>query len=521
MFKKILFLVFFTVSFAFSAVQEIHIGNGQGDPKDLDPQTNTSNEEGHIIRNLFEGLVSKDPKTADPIPGLALNWKISKDGKQIVFNLNPKAIWSDGTPVTADDFVYSWTRFLDPKLAAENAAFGYAILNGRAYNQGKEKDPKKLGLKALNPTTFQVTLEKAVPYFIRLVSHYNFYPVPKHTIEKYGAKWTRPENMVSNGPFILSKWETNKVVTLVKNPKYWDKEKVQLEKMHFYVLTPDTEEKMFRSGKLHSVYELPMDKIPYWEKEGKGVFHRSLYLGNYFYWMNVHKAPLDNLLVRRALNLAIDREKITKFVTKGNQDPATAFVPPGCGGYQPVPVLPKDGSEIKKAQKYLAQAGFREGKGFPKIQLLYNTNENIKKIAEATQGMWKENLGIEVELVNVEWKVLLDTLNQKDFHIGRASWTADYNDPTTFLNLFLSFSENNHAGWKNAEYDKWMKESEVELSPKKRIDLLKRAEAVLLSELPIIPIYYFTRSTLRSPKVVGWFDNAEDARSLKEVYLRD
>lgn len=522
MLKKNLFLLLLVLlAPCFGAVQELTVGFGSGDAKDLDPQTNTSNSEGHVIRNLFEGLVIKDPRTADPIPGIALDWKVSKDGKKYTFNLNPKAKWSDGTPVTAEDMVYSWTRLLEPKTAAENATFAYNILNGKEFNQGKLKDASKLGLKALSPTVFEVTLDKTVPYFIRLISHYNFYPVPKKAIEKYGIKWTRPENMISNGPFILKSWELNKGITIVKNPQYWEKDKVQLEKVHFLVLNSETEEKMFRAGKLHSVAEIPMEKIPYWEKEGKDVFHRSLLLGTYFYWMNVNKAPLDNLLVRRALNLAIDRNKITHLVTKGNQLEATAFVPPGCGGYQPVPVLPKDGSEIKKAQKYLAQAGYRDGKGFPKIQLIYNTNSNIKKIAEATQAMWKENLNIDVEIVNMEWKVLLDTMSQKDYFIGRASWTADYNDPTTFLNLFLSHAENNNAGWKNAEFDKWMSESEVEMSPKKRLELLKRAEAVLLSELPVLPIYYFTRFTLRSPKVMGWYENVEEVHPLKEVYLKD
>lgn len=521
MFLKILVGLFFLVTSAFSAVQDIQIGNGPGDPKDLDPQIVTSNNEGHIIRNLFEGLVVKDPQTAEPVPGVALSWKISKDGKLYQFKLNPKAKWSDGTPVTAEDFVYSWTRLLDPKTAAQAAFLAYGIQNAQDFNTGKLKDPKKLGLKAVSPQVFEVTLEKSVPYFLQLVSHYNFYPVSKASIEKHGVKWSRPENMISNGPFILSKWETNKVITLKKNPHYWEKEKVQLETVNFYNLKPETEEKMFRTGKLHSISEVPIDLIPYWEKDKTGSFHKKPYLGVYYYWFNITKPPLDNLLVRRALNLAIDREKITKFVTKGNQEPATAFVPPGCGGYEGKPVLPKDGHEIDKAKKYLAQAGFRDGKGFPKIQLAYNTNENIKKIAEATQAMWKENLGIDVELVNMDWKVLLDTIAQKDYFIGRTSWTADYNDPTTFLNMFLSFSDANHSGWKNAEFDKWMNESENEMSPKKRIELLKRAETVLMSELPMLPIYYFTRFTLRTPKVVGWYDNVEDVHPLKEVFLKD
>ncbi len=521
-YKRIALLVLlFSTCHLFAAVQEIHIGNGGGDVKDLDPQMTTANEEGNIIRNLFEGLVVKDPKTADPVPGVALKWTTSKDGKKFTFQLNPNAKWSDGTPVTANDFVYSWTRLLDPKTASENAVLAHAILNGKEFNQGKEKDPKKLGLKAVSPTVFEVTLSKPVPYFIRLISHFIFYPVPQKAIEKSGAKWTRPENIVSNGAFAMSKWETNKVVTIKKNPHYWDKEKVQLEAAHFYPLKSETEEKMFRVGKLHVVYEIPTDLLPTWEKDKTGSFHRSSVLGVYYYWFNVNKPPFDNLLVRRALTLAIDREKLTKFVTKGNQAAATAFVPPGCGGYQPKPILPKDGSDIAKAKKFLAQAGYRDGKNFPKVQLIYNTNSNIKKIAEATQAMWKENLGVDIEIVNMEWKVLLDTTHQKNFGMARASWTADYNDPTTFLNLFLSYSDSNQSGWKNDEYDRWMKEADVELSPHKRFELIKRAEAVLLAELPVLPIYYYNRSALRSPKVAGWYTNVEDVHPLKEVYIKD
>jgi oligopeptide transport system substrate-binding protein len=514
-------LIFAFLSWAaLGAEQILQIGNG-AEPKDLDPQVVTGNPEGHILRNLFEGLVVKDPRTAEPREGVSEMWKFSKDGTQITFLLRQNATWSDGSPLTAEDFVYSWTRLLSPSTAAEGAFQAYAIKNGEEFNKGKITDAKQLGLRAIDARTFQVTLKYPVPYFIRLISHYNFYPVPRKAIEKHGSAWTRAGNLVSNGPFLLEKWEVNKVISLKKNPKYWDVGQVKLESVNFHATKSDVEEKLFRTGKLHSISEIPVDRVPYWAAEGKDVFHKSAYLGNYFYWFNVNHPPLDNPLVRKALNLAIDRGRITKYVTKADQAPATAFVPPGCGGYIPKPILPTDGSRIAEAKTLLAKAGYPGGKGFPKIELLYNTNENLKKIAEATQAMWKENLGIEVQLLNQEWKVYLENMNQRNFQMARAGWTADYNDPNTFLNLFLSDADENHAGWKSEKYDTLMKKADREMNQRRRLDLLKKAEAILLDELPVLPVYYYTRLTLRSPKVKGWYDNVEDAHPLKEVYLVD
>jgi oligopeptide transport system substrate-binding protein len=504
-FRKFCFLL---LVFAFSlslhaASHSIDIGNG-GEPRDLDPHLVTGNPDGHILLNLFEGLVGKDPQTLKIIPAVAKKWKISSDGKNYTFFLRENALWSDGTPLTANDFVYAWGRFVKRETAAEYAYQAEPIASFSAKDR----------------LTFNVTLKRPVPYFLPLITHWAFYPVPQSTIERHGLQWTRPGKMVSNGPFLLHGWELNKVITLKKNPKYWDSGKVRLEEVRFHAIAvPDIDERMFRAGKIHSVNDIPIERLPFWKKDTSGVFHASPFLGVYFYWINVKKPPLDNLWVRKALAYALDREKIVRYVTKGDQAQALAFTPPNCGGYTAKPVLPGGGKGIAQAKEFLKKAGYPDGKGFPTIELLFNSNDNIKKIAEATQAMWKENLGISVTLHNEEWKVFLDSQAQGNFFLSRAGWTADYNDPTTFLDLLITGNGNNHAGWSNKKYDEFMRKASLEMNPAKRFKAFENAEMVLMEELPVIPIYFYTRLTLRSTKVKGWYDNVEDYHPLKEVYL--
>jgi oligopeptide transport system substrate-binding protein len=501
------------------ADQIINIGNG-AEPKDLDPHIVTGVPEHHILQNLFEPLVSKDPKTLNPAPGVAEKWKLSKDGKVYTFTLRKNAKWSNGDPVTAHDFIYSWTRLLTPATAAEYAYQGHYIKNGKPFNEGTLKDASQLGLKAIDDYTLEVTLENATPFFLSLLYHHSLYPVHKATIEKHKGRWTRPENMVVNGAFQMSKWETNKIIVLVKNPNYWDKEKVALTKVNIYPTeNQDTEEQMFRTGQLHVTYEVPLEKLDYWRKDKSGVFQSHPYLGTYFYRINVTKGGLKDVRVRKALNLAIDREKIMKFVSKGNQVPATAFTPPNTAGYTPKSVLPSDVSRVGEAKKLLAEAGFPEGKGLGPIEIHYNTNEGHKKIAEAVQQMLKQNLGVDVRLFNQEWKVYLDSQRTLSYQLSRAGWIGDYNDPNTFLDMWVTNGGNNNTGWSNKEYDKLIADAAKELNAKKRLAIFQKAEDILLTELPVIPIYIYKRNYLKSPLVQGWYPNIEDIHPLKHVSL--
>lgn len=513
------FLTFFSF-IAFSSPQILNIGNGS-EPKDLDPQLVTGIPEFQIIQNLFEGLVGKDPKTLAPTPGVAESWTLSKDGKVYTFKLRKNAKWTNGEPVTAKDFIYSWTRLLDPKTASEYAYQGYYIRGGREFNQGKTKDASQLGLKSSDPYTLEVTLQNPTPYFLSLLYHHSLYPVHQSTVDKHQMKWTRPENIVSNGPFRLKKWQMNQVITLEKNPDYWDAAQVKLEAVNFYAVEKtETEEKMFQVKKLHATASVSTEKITYWMKDTSGVFKRHPYLGTYFYWINVSRAPLSNPLVRKALAWAIDREKLVKYVLKGGQAPAESFNPPGTGGFNPQSRLPRSLGRVEEAKKILAQAGFPGGKGLPNIEILYNTSESHKKIAEAIQQMWAENLGVKATLYNQEWKVFLDTQHSKNYMVSRAGWIADYNDPNTFLDMMTTGNGNNHAGWSNSTYDSYIDQAAKELNSKKRFEMFQKAEDVLLEELPVIPIYIYTRLYLLSPVVQGWHENVEDIHPLKYVWLK-
>ena len=513
-------LLVFIPMISWSALQVVNISL-MSEPRDLDPQLCSGSNETKIALNLFEGLVAKDPKDLKIIPAISDKWKVSKDGKKYSFHLRDNVYWTSGDKVTAQDFVYSWTRLLTPATVAEFASFGFHFKNGKSFYEGKIKDIAQLGFKAIDGQNLEVVLQNATPYFLSLLAHPALFPVHKWSIEKFGSKWSRPENIVTNGPFVLGKWQTNQVIELKKNIKHWDLKNIKPDVVNVrFVSKSDTEEKMFRAGELDVTAQVPIEKIPVWEKDPNHSLQKHPYLGVYYYWLNVTKPPLDNPLVRKALNLAIDRTAITHKVTLVKQIEAQFFTPPGTGGFHPKPILPKDGSQISQAQKLLAQAGFSGGKGFPKVELLYNTDEGHKKIAEAIQQMWKQNLGIEVGLVNQEWKVLLDNQNLRNFTVLRGGWISDYNDPNSFLEMFTTGHTNNYVNWSNANYDKRISQSAVEINPVKRSALFQEAENILLDELPVIPVYIYTRVYLKKPNVEGWYPNIEDYRNFKGVYLK-
>ena len=497
----------------------INIGNG-AEPKDLDPHTSTGVPEWHIIQNIFEGLVGKDPKTLEPIPAVSESWVSSKDGLEYVFMLRKDSRWSNGDPVTAKDFVFSVLRLLKPETASEYAYQGFYIKNGQLFHEGKITDESQVGIVALDDHTLKITLENPTPFFLSLLYHHSYYPVHRGTVETHGQRWTRPENMVSNGAFVLEQWKMNKIVSIKKSEVYWDKATVSLSGANFFPTeNVDTEEKMFRRGELHKTNEVPLEKIPSWQADSSGVYQQEPYLGNYFYWINVTKPPLNNKLVRKALNLGFDRDRITRYVTRAGQIPAQLFTPPGAGGFIPKPLLPADGSRIAEAKELLSRAGYPGGKGLPPLEILYNSHAGHKKIAEALQEMWKENLGIEVRLFNQEWKVYLDSMRAMNFQLGRQGWIGDYNDPNTFLDMLMTGNGNNRSGWSNKEYDGVMKKIARERDLNKRLAYFQQAEDILLEELPVIPIYIYTRVYLKQLNVVGWHPNIEDVHPLKFVSL--
>lgn len=499
------------------------IGNGS-EPQDLDPQTVTGVPEHRIILALFEGLLSENPKDLSPEPGVAEKWDISPDGLVYTFHLRADAKWSDGTPITASTFVRSYQRMLTPALAAEYAYMLHHAVNARAYNEGKLTDFSQVGFKALDDRRLQVTLNSPVPFLLKiLASHYSWYPVPIHVLEKHGAlvrkgtAWTRSENIVSNGPFVVKDWKPQQVLVAARNPHYWDRARVRLDEVHFFpVENQDTEEKMFRTGQLDITYELPLAKVDTYRKDFPDTLRLDPYLGVYFYRFNVTRPPLNDKRVRRALALAIDRERLVKNVTRGDQAPAYAVSYPGTAGYAPRAKL---AGTIEEAKQLLAAAGFPDGKGFPKIDLLYNTSQNHRIVAEAIQQMWKRALNIDVGLRNEEWKVFLDSQDTKSFDLQRAGWIADYLDPHVFLDLWTSHSLNNDTGWSHAGYDRLFDRALTAKTDAERYEIYQQMDAILVDELPVMPIYHYTSVRAISPRVKGWYPTLLDNHPYKYIYL--
>jgi len=432
------------------------IGNG-ADPSDLDPQITTGLNEFNIESALFEGLVIPHPADLSPLPGVAESWEVSDDGLTYTFHLRHNARWSNGYEITAADFVFSAKRILAPALGGSYAYMLYPIRNAKAFNKGELKDFERVGVKALGSHTLEYTLNAPTPYFLTLMYHNAWFPVHHSTILKHGkfdergTRWTRPDNFVCNGPFHLQSWKISEKVTVRKNPYYWDAANVKLNGIDFYPINNvNTEERGFRAGQLHLTGSVPPAKIQRFKDNHYPFLKNAPWLGSYYYLLNTKQPPLNDKRVRQALSLAVDRQMLVDNIRRSGELPAFHFTPPDTAGYTSRASVHEN---IAEARQLLAEAGFPEGKGFPQLELLYNTSEGHRKMAEAIQQMWNKNLNIQVELVNQSWKVYLDRRTNGNYAIARASWIGDYNDPNTFLDLMVSDSGNNHTGWANVRYD--------------------------------------------------------------------
>ena len=505
--------------------QVLHLGNGT-EPKDLDPHTVTGVPEHNIISALFEGLVSLHPETLAPQPGIASTWTISDDGLHYQFTIREDATWSNGDPVTAEDFVFSWQRMLSPNLAAEFAYQLFTLKNARAFNHGEITDFSQVGVKAVDARTLSVELENPTPYFLSLLAHYSTYAVHPPTILRHGnideagTLWTRPGNLVGNGPFLLEEWRLNHIIRVVKNPLYWDAQTTRLNEIRFYPIEQQqTEERMFRTGVLHATNSVPSDRIATYAEEQPELLYIAPYLGTYFYKLNTTVDGLDDERVRQALSMSIDRETIVRAVTKGGQIPAYALTPPDTQGYFPPETTIT--YDIERARALLAEAGYPGGEGFPELTLVHNTSEGHRKIAVAVQQMWKQALDIDIQLENQDWKVYLSRIHSMDYQIARSSWIGDYPDPNTFLDMFITGGTNNETGWSNREYDALIESAAATRDQAERYAMFSRAEKLLMEGSPIIPIYTYTRIMLKHPHLQGWYPNVQDIHPYKYVYLAE
>ncbi|MBN2686353.1 MAG: peptide ABC transporter substrate-binding protein [Pontiellaceae bacterium] len=502
--------------------QILHRGIG-ADPQDLDPQTTSGNPEFYVQSALFEGLTSQMPGDSTPVPGTAESWEISEDGKTYTFHIRQNAKWSNGDPVTARDFVFSYQRALSPALANPYAYMLFCLENAEAFNKGEITDFSKVGAKAIDDKTLELKLENPVPYLLRLLKHHSWFPVHESTILAYGkldqrdTKWTRPGNLVGNGPFMLTEWKQNSKLVVVKNPHYWDAQTVRLKEIHFYPIEDiNSEEYAFRTGQLHITIETPPERIKHYKENAPELIHLDPWLGTYYYEINTQQPPFNDVRVRRALALALDRDKIVKNVLKAGEPAALSLTPPGTGGYTPRAQIEYN---VEEARRLLAEAGYPNGKGFPKVELLYNTHKGHMRIAEVVQQIWKENLNIDISLLNMEWKTYLAQKKAHKYSIARAAWVGDYEDPSTFLDMFITGGGNNDAAWSNMEYDRLIKEAATEMDQDKRYELYQQAEQILIEEVPVIPIYFYRSKQLVTKSVKNWEPSLLDRHPYKYLYL--
>jgi oligopeptide transport system substrate-binding protein len=494
------------------------IANG-AEPPTLDPSLSEDTTSMNIELALFEGLLVYDPKTNLGAPGVAESWTVSPDAMTWTFKIRKDAKWSDGTPITAQTVVDSWLRTLDPATASPYAwLMGMVVAGADAYNTGS--GPREgVKIRALDDYTFQVDLVGPLPYVDSMLPHSIFAILPLHTIQKYGADWTLPGNLVSNGPYVLKEWKPQDHVTVEKNPNYWDAKSVKIDKI-VYIASDDnnTRLNMYLAGEADWVNGgLPLDQID--ALKPRADYHVNPSLGTYHFEFNlVTPSPLLDVRVRKALAMSIDKQTLVDKVTRGGQLPADAEVPP-MPGYTNAKGNPYN---VEQAKKLLADAGFAGGQGFPRLTILYNTSEGHKKIAEYVQQQWAQNLGITVEIENVEWKTALARGAQQDFQVLRMGWIGDYQDPNTFLELFITDGGQNYGKYSNPKFDALIKQAARMKPGADRYKVLQQAEDILVTQdQAIIPIYFYTNQNMIDTNVWGgWFDTPTNWHPPKFIYKK-
>ncbi|EJG0603107.1 oligopeptide ABC transporter substrate-binding protein OppA [Cronobacter sakazakii] len=489
------------------AEKQTLVRNNGSEVQSLDPHKIEGVPESNINRDLFEGLLVTDVE-GHPSAGVAEKWE-NKDFKVWTFHLRKDAKWSNGEPVTAQDFVYSWQRLADPKTASPYESYlqyGH-ITNIDDIIAGK-KPATDLGVKAIDDHTLEVTLSEPVPYFYKLLVHSSMSPVPKAVVEKFGEKWTQPANIVSNGAYKLKSWVVNERIVLERNTNYWDNAKTVINEVTYLPISSEvTDVNRYRSGEIDMTYNnMPIELFQKLKKEIPKEVHVDPYLCTYYYEINNQKAPFNDPRVRTALKLGLDRDIIVNKVKNQGDLPAYGYTPPYTDGAKfTEPAWFKMTQEQRNAQakKLLAEAGYTADKPLT-FDLLYNTSDLHKKLAIAAASIWKKNLGVNVKLENQEWKTFLDTRHQGNFDVARAGWCADYNEPTSFLNTMLSNSSNNTSHYKSDAFDKVMQETLQVSDEGQRSELYNKAEQQLDKDSVIVPVYYYVNARLVKPWVGGY-----------------
>lgn len=492
----------------------------EAEPSRLDPAMTTALPESNVELQIFEGLTRLDEHNV-PQPALAASWQISPDGRTYTFYLRDGIRWSDGTPITAQDIVYSWKRVLNPDAASENAYMMFCIDNAEAYFN-RRAAAEDVGIAALDDKTLQVRLTNPTAYFLNLTAFHCYYPVPKHVVEARPDTWAADaETMVCSGPYKIIRWNHSSQIDMVKNPAYWDAGAVVSDQLEFPISDSQaTRLTLVESGQANMTVEPPPSEQE--RLEALGLYKIAPYLGSYYYVFNVQKPPFDNVNVRKAFAAAVRREELVRHVVRAQKEAAYAWVPPGIMDKATGRDFREEGGRLAiedtaAAKAYLQAAGYDAMHPLPEITILFNTNEMHKAVAEAMQAMWKETLGADVFLANQESKVFLATRSQGDYQIARASWIADYIDPMTFLEVFAD--PDNDANYYNAAYNSLIRAAKESNDPAQRMQYMHEAEKILFDDCVIIPIYYTTQPYVVQPYVKGYYWSLLGTVDFKRAYL--
>jgi len=477
------------------------------EPATLDPAKSTGVPEAVVILNMIEGLVTMGPDN-QAVPALARSWDVTSDGLTYTFHLR-EAQWSNGDPIVAADFATQWLRVLDPQTASDYAYQLYYIAGARDYHQGLTSDTAAIAIRAVDERTLRVGLASPTPYFAPMLAHTVFCPFHRASAGAGPRQWReQPSTYLCSGPFRLKQWLSHDRIVLEKNPRYWDAGAVRLDEITLLMIEKESSAlAAFESGQLDVMDRPPLSAIERLKQEGRLRF--TPLIGTYFVSFNCRVKPFDDVRVRRAFALAIDRANIARFITRAGEIPAMAFVPTGikdAGGLREFRDAGGDyftDANYGEARRLLSEAGYPQGQNLPRIEYLYNTKEGHQIIAQEFQQRWQKELGVHVELVNAEWKVYLARKQAGEYQIARGAWVGDYPDPMTFLETYATDSENNNSFWSNPAYDALLEAAKKELDPVRRMGMLHEAESLMMQEMPLAPVYFYTQPYLEKPEIEG------------------
>lgn len=501
----------------------LRLGNG-AEPADLDPHTMTAFTDQNIALALFEGLCALDERTSAPVPAAAERWETSADGLTWTFHLRANLLWSDGSPLTAADFVASWQRALSPALGAEYAYLLHPLKNAAALNSGQLTDFSQLGATAPDARTLRLTLERPTAYLAALTANPVWFPINPRVLEKHGTltargtPWTRPGHLIGNGPFILTEWVPQAHVKVARNPRYWDAATVRLDGLTFFPTENlDVDERNFRADQVDLTNELPLSKVETYRRENPAALRLDPFLETFFLRFNTTRPPLNDVRVRRALSLSIDRAQLARTLLRGTRAPAPHYTPPDCAGYTASARVPTD---FAAARVLLAAAGFPEGRGFPRLEVQVKNDELHAKVLEVIQAMWQRELGLTITIAPVEQKTWIANQSTLNYAISSARWVGDFVDPVTFLDMFVGGGTNNWTGWADPAYDRLIAKAATLTDPAARLAQFQTAEALLLEHSPIAPVFFGVRAYLINPRVHGWEPALLGFHQYKKVYLQ-